>query len=106
MNWRLRQMKGGAMAYRDLRQWMARIEEAGQLRRITAEVDWNLELAAIARRVATREGPALLFENIKDYHNTACRKLLIGGLGSRERLAMALNLPRETSYRFICPSFS
>lgn len=89
------------MAYRDLRQWIASIEEAGQLRRITAEVDWNLELAAIARRVATREGPALLFENIKDYRDTACRRLFIGGLGSRERLAMALNLPRESSYRGI-----
>ncbi len=89
------------MAYKDLRDWIAKVEAAGQLKRITAEVDWDLEISAIARRVATQEGPALLFENIKDYHDTACRKLLIGGMGSRERLAMALNLPRETSYRGI-----
>lgn len=89
------------MAYKDLRDWIARIEERGQLKRITAEVDWDLEISAIARRVATQEGPGLLFENIKDYHDTVCRKLLIGSLGSRERLAMALNLPQETSYRAI-----
>ncbi len=65
-----------------MREWIAKIEEAGQLRRITAEVDWDLELAAIARRVATQEGPVLLFENMKDYHNTICRKLFIGGLGT------------------------
>ncbi len=87
------------MAYKDLREWIAKIEEIGQLKRITAEVDWNLELSAITRRVVSQEGPALLFENIKDHQNTACRKFFTGGLGSRERAAMALGLPRETTYR-------
>ncbi len=89
------------MAYESLRDWIAKIEEVGQLKRITAEVDWNLELGGIARLMAIQEGPALLFENIKDYHNTACRKLFINGLGSRERVAMSLGLPRETGYRGI-----
>ena len=46
------------MAYQSLRDWIAKIEDAGQLKRITAEVDWDLELSAIARRVATQQGPA------------------------------------------------
>ena len=89
------------MAYWSLREWIAKIEEIGQLKRITAEVDWNLELGTIARLMANQEGAALLFENIKDYHNTECSKLFINGLGSRQRVAMALDLPIETTYRGI-----
>ena len=89
------------MADRSLRDWIQRIDEMGQLKRITAEVDWDLELSAIARLLATKAGPALLFENIKDYHDTACRRLFINSLTSRERVAVALGLPRETPYRGI-----
>ncbi len=89
------------MAYQDLREWIAKIEEIGQLKRITAEVDWNLELGAITRQIANREGPALLFENIKDHQNTACRKLFTNGGSSRERVAMSVGLPRETTYQGI-----
>ncbi|MFC2032202.1 UbiD family decarboxylase [Chloroflexota bacterium] len=89
------------MAYQDLRDWIVRIEEVGQLKRITAEVDWDLELSAITRRVENQEGPALLFENIKNHHNTVSRKLFTGSLASRGRVAMALGLSKETSYRGI-----
>ncbi|MFC1903239.1 UbiD family decarboxylase domain-containing protein, partial [Chloroflexota bacterium] len=87
------------MAYKDMRDWIAKVEEVGELKRITAEVDWDLELSAITRRVANQQGKALLFENIKDHQNTACRKVFMNSLGSRERVAMALGLPRETGYR-------
>ncbi len=87
------------MAYKDLRDWIAKIEEVGELKQITAEVDWDLELGAIARRVSNEGGPALLFENIKDYHDTACRKLFINAMGSRKMVAMALGLPSETGWR-------
>lgn len=89
------------MAYKDLRDWMATLEDAGELRRIKAEVDWELELGAIARRVLDHDGPALLFESLKGYHDTTCRKLFTNGLGSRGRVAMALGLQKETSYRAI-----
>ncbi len=35
------------MAYQSLRDWMGKLEEEGLLKRITTEVDWNLELGAI-----------------------------------------------------------
>ena len=89
------------MPYQSLRDWIAKLEEEGQIKHITAEVDWNVELGAIVRRVSNQQGPALLFENIKDHQNTACRKLFINGMCSRERAAMALGLPQETSYRGI-----
>ena len=86
------------MSFTNLREWIAKTEEMEQLKRITTGVDWNLELGGIARLTANRQGPALLFENIKDYKNTACRRLFIDSLGSRERVAVAIGLPREASY--------
>ncbi len=53
------------MGFMDMRQWMARLEQQGELRRIKASVDWDREIGAIARRVLEKKGPALLFENIK-----------------------------------------
>ena len=49
------------MGFMDLRQWIALLEKEGELRRITAEVDWDREIGAIARRVLEKKGPALLF---------------------------------------------
>jgi UbiD family decarboxylase len=89
------------MSDRNLREWIAKIEGMGQLKHIKAEVDWNLELSAITRRIVNQEGPALLFENIKGYSDARCRRVFTNGLGSRERVAAAVNLPRETSYRDI-----
>ncbi|MEE9551281.1 MAG: UbiD family decarboxylase, partial [Candidatus Binatia bacterium] len=63
------------MAQRDLRTWIKMLEDEGDLKRVTAEVDWNRELGAITRRVFSEGGPALLFENIKDYKQGRCTKL-------------------------------
>lgn len=53
------------MQYRDLRDFITRLEAMGELRRITAEVDPHLEMTEICDRVLRAEGPALLFENVK-----------------------------------------
>lgn len=86
---------------RDLRDWIAILEEQGELKRIKAEVDWDKELGAVTRRNTSMGGPALLFENIKDYQHTPCRKLFTNGLGSRRRLALALGLPIDSDDRTI-----
>ncbi len=85
------------MAYKSLRDWIVKLEEIGQLKRITAEVDWDLELCTIIREVTAQRGPALLFENIKDHRNTICRRFFANGLCSLERVALALGLPKESS---------
>jgi len=77
-----------------MREWMTRLEKEGELRRITAEVDWDRELGAITRRVLEKKGPALLFESIKGYRKGRCTRLMTSGLGSRSRLALALGFPR------------
>ena len=50
------------MHYRDLRDFMAQLEAAGELRRIAAPVSPHLEMTALADRVLRAGGPALLFE--------------------------------------------
>ena len=85
------------MSFMDLRGWITRLEKEGELRRITAQVDWDRELGAITRRVLETKGPALLFENITGYTQGRCTKLFTSGLGSRARLARALGFPPDTS---------
>ena len=72
------------MSFMDMRQWMALLEKAGELRRITAEVDWDREIGAIARRVLEKRGPALLFENIKGYRERSLHQAV------RERARRAI----------------
>src|SRR5262250_792464 len=87
------------MGFMDLREWVAALDKQGELRRITASVAWDREIGAIARRVLEKKGPALLFENIKGYETGRCTKLLVSGLGSVGRLALALGFPRDVSNR-------
>jgi hypothetical protein len=91
--------KAWAMSFVDMREWIARLDTEGELRRIKAEVDWDRELGAIARRVLEKKGPALLFERIKGYETGRCTKLFISGLGSVRRLALSLGFPKDVSNR-------
>lgn len=53
------------MIYQDLREFITELEKRGDLKRITTEVDANLEITEICRRTLDKQGPALLFENVK-----------------------------------------
>ena len=50
------------MNYRDLRDFVAQLEQRGELKRITVEVAPRLEMTEICDRVLRAGGPALLFE--------------------------------------------
>jgi 4-hydroxy-3-polyprenylbenzoate decarboxylase len=89
-----------ALAYTDLRDWIAALERAGELKRITAEVDPILEITEITDRVsksgraeskpgAAPGGPALLFENIKGHPGA---QVLINQFGSARRMNLALQV--------------
>lgn len=90
------------MAYQDLREWLVRLERAGELKRIREEVDPILEIAEITDRASklgrrgratgSREGsapggPALLFERVKGYPGS---RVLMNQFGSERRMRMAL----------------
>jgi 4-hydroxy-3-polyprenylbenzoate decarboxylase len=70
----------------DLRDYVAQCEKVGQLKRVKAEVDWNLEISHIAKVVEEKSGPALLFENVKGYTSP----VLTGAFGTTQRLAIIL----------------
>lgn len=56
------------MGYISLEDCINELEKTDQLIRIKEEVDPNLEMAYIHRRVQEAGGPALLFENVKVAH--------------------------------------
>ncbi|MGH7906213.1 MAG: hypothetical protein ACREP6_06265, partial [Candidatus Binataceae bacterium] len=68
----------------DLRGALELLADKNELTEVTGEVDWNLELGALTREVYRRRGPALLYENIKDYNrpDSRFRKLAVGLFGS------------------------
>ncbi|MCX5948308.1 MAG: UbiD family decarboxylase, partial [Cyanobacteria bacterium] len=72
---------------------MRLLEQRGQLRRITAPVDPDLELAAIADRVLGLGGPALLFENVIG----STMPVAVNLLGTVERVvwSMGMEHPEE-----------
>ena len=81
------------MAYRDLREFVQKLEKEGELRRIRAEVDPILEITEVTQRVARDKarlpesvGPALLFERPKGSRVP----LLVNTFGSVRRMAWRL----------------
>ncbi|HYP68444.1 MAG TPA: 4-hydroxy-3-polyprenylbenzoate decarboxylase [Thiobacillaceae bacterium] len=55
------------MNYRDLRDFLAQLEQRGELKRISLEVDPKLEMTEFCRRMLKQDGPAILFENPKGH---------------------------------------
>ena len=74
--------------YRDLRDFMAQLEAAGELRRVQAPVSPHLEMTALADRVLRAGGPALLFENPSGYRLPVLANLF----GTPQRVARALGV--------------
>jgi 4-hydroxy-3-polyprenylbenzoate decarboxylase len=70
----------------DLRDFVAQCEKIGQLKRVKAEVDWDLEISHVAKVVEEKSGPALLFEKVKGYTSP----VLTGAFGTTQRLAVIL----------------
>src|SRR5437763_10097639 len=73
----------------DLRAWIAVLEREGELVRIGAEVDPQLEITEIVDRTVKAGGPALLFENVKGSE----RPLLINQFGTERRMCLAFDAP-------------
>jgi 4-hydroxy-3-polyprenylbenzoate decarboxylase len=96
------------LAYDDLRDWIAALERAGELKKIRTEVDPILEITEITGRVSKNArvetgaparpvgqsptapgGPALLFQNIKGHPG---HQVLINQFGSARRMNLALGV--------------
>jgi 4-hydroxy-3-polyprenylbenzoate decarboxylase len=82
------------VAYKDLREFIARLEREKELKRITVEVDVDLEITEIADRVSKAGGPALIFERPRSHKDGVNYPVpvLINALGSKRRLELALEV--------------
>ncbi|MFN3397171.1 MAG: 4-hydroxy-3-polyprenylbenzoate decarboxylase [Sulfurimicrobium sp.] len=74
------------MKYHDLRDFIAQLEQQGELRRIAAEVDPHLEMTEICDRVLRAQGPALLFEKPRGHTIPVLANLF----GTPKRVAMGM----------------
>src|SRR5215208_1957418 len=74
----------------DLRSWIRLLEDEGELVRIAAEVDPDLEVTEIVDRTVKSGGPALLFENPKG----ARHPLLINQFGTERRMCLGFGVER------------
>ena len=72
--------------FRDLRDFIQALEAAGELKRITTEVDPDLEITEICDRTLKQQGPALLFENPKGSSIPVLGNLF----GTPKRVAMGM----------------
>ena len=73
---------------KDLREWIALLEREGELHRISAEADPDLEITEITDRVVKAGGPALLFESPTGSQHP----LLINQFGTEKRMCMAFGV--------------
>lgn len=72
--------------YKDLRDFIALLEQRGELKRIPFPVDPKLEMTEIADRTLRAKGPALLFENPVGYRMPVLANLF----GTPERVALGM----------------
>jgi 4-hydroxy-3-polyprenylbenzoate decarboxylase len=81
------------VAFTDLREFVARLETLGRLRRVDVPVSWDLEITEIVDRVSKASGEAnvaLLFERVEG----AGMPVLVNAFGSEQRIALALGVDR------------
>ena len=83
------------LKYSDLREFMAFLEQRGELVRIKREVDPNLEMTEISDRTLRAKGPALLFENPKGYDTPVLCNLF----GTPDRVAMGMGQENVSALR-------
>jgi 4-hydroxy-3-polyprenylbenzoate decarboxylase len=76
------------VAIEGIHDFITELEKNGELKRIKIEVDCNLEIAEIMRRQMYSNGPAILFENVKNYDIP----ILANAFGSMKRLEIALEM--------------
>lgn len=88
-------MYSSAVAFSDMRQFLAHLEHQGLLRRIDAEISARLQITEVCRRALDVQGPALLFLHVDNG-----KMPVVGNLfGTRERILQALDLKDTKALR-------
>ena len=79
------------MAWPDLRSFLAALDDRGDLLRVTHPVDWEYEAVALTRHTSDIEGPALLFDQVRD-SRVPC---LSGLFAAKRRVAWSLGVGED-----------
>jgi 4-hydroxy-3-polyprenylbenzoate decarboxylase len=85
------------MPYASLRDFIARLETAGRLKRVAAAVSPFLEMTEIQTRLLAEGGPAVLFENVvREDGGRSAMPVLVNLFGTVERVAWGMDRePRQ-----------
>jgi 4-hydroxy-3-polyprenylbenzoate decarboxylase len=84
------------MAYKSLREFIARLEQEGRLVRVQEPVSTELEMTEIQTRLIAEGGPAVLFENpIGSNGEPADMPVLVNLFGTVERVAWGMEREPE-----------
>ncbi len=81
------------MAYKSMREFMGKLEAAGELVRVSEPVSTVLEMTEIHRRLLAQGGPAVLFENVlRADGERSPMPCLVNLFGTVKRVAMGVTL--------------
>src|SRR5690242_5786946 len=81
------------MSYRSLREFVAKLERAGELVRVREPVSTVLEMTEIQTRLIAEAGPAVIFERpIKADGSASDMPVLVNLFGTVKRVAMGVTL--------------
>ncbi len=79
------------MSYRSLRDFISKLEQAGQLARVKTPVSPHLEMTEIQTRLLAEGGPAVLFEKpVRDNGEAYDTPVLVNLFGTVERVALGM----------------
>ncbi len=98
-----------AFPYHDLREFMAACDAAGEMVTIEKELNWNLEVGAISRRICEIGAPMAFMPKLKGYSNGTsilASPLSKGWRNDFSRVSIALGLDPDTPFRTLLREFS
>lgn len=91
------------MPFKDVREFVSRLERDGEAQRIDEEVDWNLEVGAIVRRSNEADLPAPFFQKVKGYPSGY--SIFGSPLGNQRRIAIAMDMEPNMPIREIIEEY-
>ena len=78
------------MKYHDLRDFIAQLENLGELKRVAVEIDTRFEMTEICDRVLRAGGPAILFEKPTGPRGGLAQPVLANLFGTPRRVALGM----------------
>lgn len=96
------------MAYQDLREYMQACDDVGEMVTIDKEVDWNLEVGAISRRICEVGAPMAHMTNIRGIKNGGSilgSPMSKGWQADFARISIALEMDPTSSYELLMNQF-